>query len=202
MNNALGLDVNHYHAVQDWSAVINAGYSFIGIKVSEGTYNTDPTYLQHRDGARANPFALVVYYHIARQGDPIAEANRFVKLVGELNANERLSLDTERSSAVSIRWVDSFYAQLPTDRRNLLYTSNAVWVGMGNPTWARATNVDLWLPRYGSSTEPVIPLPWRDYKIWQNSESGIVPGVDGPCDTNIWNGTVDDLHNYASVVAT
>ena len=155
MSNALGIDVNHYVYITDVALILANNISFVGIKCTEGTTVNDSQFLAHRNLVRSQPFALVIYYHLARTGDPVAQAHRFLETVGELHANERLALDTERTSTVSIQWIDTFYSELPTDRRHILYTSAGVWTGMGNPEWSKSETVDLWLPRYGSAHEPV-----------------------------------------------
>jgi len=204
MQRALGFDVNHYHPVLDWDA-IPAEYRFIGMKASEGVGNVDRTLAQHRDGVRARPerFDLVVYYHLARPGDGAAQATRFLQLLGQLQPNERLALDTERSSAVDVGFLRDFLGQLPRDRRPLLYTSNGVWVGMGNPSYPDAGDVDLWLPRYGDAAEPMVPDPWHNigktWTFWQHSQAATVAGVDGGCDENVFNGTADQLRTYAAL---
>jgi lysozyme len=43
-----------------------------------------------------------------------------------------------------------------------------------------------------------VPRPWTDWTFWQDSESGDVPGVEGPCDTNSFNGDLDALKEYAA----
>lgn len=195
---AWGPDVSHWHPVASWVDLMASGASFFAAKATEGNTNTDQTFAVHRGGARAQPFALCVWYHLARQGDPQEQAQRFLDVVGPLRANERLALDTERSSFVDARWIGAFLDCLPADRRTILYTSNAVWQGMGNPPFPRAAGVDLWLPRYGSAKEPVIPPPWSEWKFWQYTESGQVPGVQGPCDTSVFAGELAELEAYAA----
>jgi GH25 family lysozyme M1 (1,4-beta-N-acetylmuramidase) len=207
MDYARGIDVSHYHWVKDWGAVPDE-YRFIGVKASEGNTNTDPRLEYHRDRLRAlgGRFDLVIYYHIARPGSASAQADRFLRLLGQLQPNERVALDTERTSAVPITYVREWFSKMPTDRRNILYTSNGLWLGpfMNNPAFPEAKDVDAWLPRYGSAKEPVVPDPWHDigrsWTIWQDDDEAPCPGIsDGICDTDIFNGTVDQLRVYAAL---
>lgn len=203
MERALGFDVSHWHPILDASRIPET-YRFVGIKASEGTANVDPTLARHRDAVRAVPgrFDMVVYYHLARPGDGAAQAARFVALVGALQPNERMALDTERTSAVDVRFLLDFFRELPRDRRPLLYTSNGVWVGMRNPSFPEARGIDLWLPRYGSAAEPMVPDPWhqvgKSWTLWQTAQDASVPGVDGPCDLNAFNGDAAALRTYAA----
>lgn len=198
MPNARGADVSHWHPIRDAGALCRA-VPFVGIKVSEGGGNTDPTVAANLAAVRAQPFELVVLYHLARPGAADGQAERFLGLVGDLRPNERLALDTERTSMVDTDYLSLFFDTLPLDRRHLLYTSAGVWKGMGDPEWTRCNEVDLWLPRYGNQ-EPQVPGPWwqaaKSWTIWQDSQQGVVPGIDGPCDTNQFHGGLDDLRAW------
>jgi lysozyme len=204
MNRALGADVSHWTGQVNFSKLATA-VSFVGIKASEGTANVDQAFATNLAAARAQPFELVIAYHVARPGDGAAQAARFAQLVGDLRPNERLALDTERSSAVGVDFLQAFFGELPRDRRPILYTSNGVWTGMGNPAFVEAADVDLWLPRYGAHAEPQVPDPWfnigRSWTFWQDSQTGAVPGVTVACDTNVFNGTIDQLRAYAELAA-
>lgn len=49
---------------------------------------------------------------------------------------------------------------------------------------------------YWAGTMPQPPAGWDFVAIWQNSGSGSVPGVLGACDTDLFNGTLDQLKLY------
>jgi len=209
MPNAIGADMSHWQGSNiDWAALAGA-VSFVGIKAAEGETNTDPMFSRNIAGARAQPFALVWVYAIARPGDPRGQARRLVDLCGQLRSNERLCLDTERSSAVPFdfldEWFDQVHGDVP-DRPAFLYTSNGVWAGGSYPdTWDQAASVPLILPRYGSAAEPLVPEPWRSiaksWAIWQTSETGRLPGVEGNVDLDTWNGDEDSLRAFAELAA-
>jgi lysozyme len=193
---AFGVDVSHYHTVTDW-ALLSANASFIGAKVSEGQNNVDHTFASHRDGFRSSGMAGAVYFHVARPGDPAAEAQRLASIVGPLQPNEKLALDLERSAGVTgVDWIDRFFDALPGGA-GVLYASRASWAiccGASAP-WARAKDTPLWIPEYGPILRG-LPGPWSEYAIWQNSSSGQVPGVDcsnGGCDTDLFNGDLAAL---------
>lgn len=213
MTRALGADVSHFHPVQDWSALYDGGVRFLGVKATEGARYLDPTFRAHRDGARMLPFSLVAYYHFARSGDPIMQAERFMDAVGQLRDNERLVLDLEVApdlpKDLSLSWADKFYTRLMgsvcSDRRPLIYTSSRFWQDIGNPDWDLASEIDLWAPRYNAQgIEPVIPKPWTGagWKFWQFSESETLAGITGPCDANYFNGDNDALLAYAKLLPT
>jgi lysozyme len=228
---ARGLDVSHYHPVQDWGTLVSSPEKpvFIGVKATEGANRLDPKLQVHRDSFRASSMLLGIYYHFARPGDARAQAEYFMSSVGPLDPRERLCLDLEvpvcqdvgeafRPHA-TLAWVDAFYATLTgpegfsADRRPLIYTSARVWRGLvGDLPWVAGTvGVDLWAPRYNDQGhEPALPVPWaqRGWHVWQWTDGQTppytLPGV-GACDGNVWNGDEENLRAYMQaslVVAT
>jgi lysozyme len=203
---ARGVDVSHYRPVLDWDALFGGGVSFVGIKATQGQTFVDPTFTGHRAGARAQPFELVFYYHFAAPGDAAGQAGRFLDTIGELRGNERLCLDLEDDKtgnpAVTLAWAETFYAALPTDRRHMLYTSNRIWLQLGNPEWPRAASLSLMDPRYGSN-EPEVPRPWKDagltWDFWQFSQDFVATGIAEPCDASYFNGDLDALRAFAAL---
>lgn len=208
MSRAEGVDTSHWKPVRDWTLLYKSGVRFVGAKATEGATYLDPTFKLHRDAFRASDMLLGVWYHFARPGDPRAQAERFMDAVGPLGPRERLCLDLEGSGPTerpqdALEWLDTFYTTLMggacSDRRPLIYTSKRIWRTLGNPVWALAQEIDLWVPRY-SRLEPELPVPWSNYLIWQYSDGEqpepiITPGV-GKCDRNMFNGDVDDLVKY------
>lgn len=207
---ARGVDVNHYHPVTDWAALAGSGVSFVGIKATEGNTIIDASLNAHRDGARIQPFDLVIFYHFCRSGDPVYQASRLLNAVGPLRANERLCLDLEvlpDDAGSVLAWVEAFYARIqrayPTTRQ-LIYTSKRIWDSFGAPAWPRASRGDvaLWAPRYGAN-EPAMPTPWNNWSAWQWTDGGehgapfTTPGV-GTCDANYWNGDRDALKAWVA----
>jgi lysozyme len=214
---AAGIDVSHHHPVTDWDALLATDVSFIGIKATQGAHFVDPWLARHKQEARARAdrLALVVYYHYPEPGDPVAQAQRLLYLLadvdeGPLHPNERVALDVEErrhpdgtvDPPPDVVWIDAFYRALPQDRRHLIYTSDRVWQTIGSPAWARAADVDLWAPRYKSGLEePVVPAPWSSWTFWQWSEAAAIPGVDGPCDADYFRGDAAELRAYAALAA-
>lgn len=215
MSRAEGIDVSHHHPVLDFPKVIDAGMTFFGAKATEGRSYRDPTFRNHRDGARAQPFVLAVYYHFATPGDPVKQADHLFDVVGELRDNERLALDVEGDAAPAVPWIDTFVAELVRvlpDRRPLIYTSARIWRDvLKSPEWPRAIATDLWAPRYSDgANEPAVPrfgadgaFPvWPRWSFWQDSEAFDCAGVAGPCDHNVFRGDVDELRAYAKLAGT
>jgi lysozyme len=203
---ARGIDVSHWQPVRDWSAVHGSGVTFVGIKATEGSGYVDPMLRAHREGFRQFPFGLGILYHFGRSGGPVQQAERFLDACGRLRDHERLALDLEVSVMPhppdTLAWLDAFFNVLDlaySDRRHIIYTSDRIWRSIGNPAWDR--DVDLWAPRYGTE-EPVLPKPWaeRGWTFWQDRDNFTCPGVEGPCDGNVFRSDALELHRYAELL--
>ena len=53
----------------------------------------------------------------------------------------------------------------------------------------------LWLADWETQSFPVAPAPWPFWAIWQYG-NGPLPGVNGPVDLDIFNGTAEQLRKY------
>lgn len=213
---AKGIDVSHWRPVKSWASVKSAGYSFVGLKATEGMTVVDPLLKMHRDGARKASFELIIYYHFARSGDPRVQAGNLVSAVGDLAPNEVFALDFEvvpgssSDPKVVLRWLSSFFDELSTKapgKARIIYTSRRIWSMFANPNWDMGSQLSLWVPRYRlpiPGSGPLLPAPWSAWTIWQWSDGetppNSVPGV-GPCDSNLWNGTVEDLRSWRDGIA-
>ena len=142
LNRASGIDVSHWKPILDFRALKSSDVSFVGVKATEGHSYVDPAFEAHRKGIRQNGFSLGIYYHFARSGNPIAQAEWFAKTVGKLEENERVCLDLEvvpvlddvasssKNPRAAVNWVTRFYDVLferYPDRRPLIYTSKRIW---------------------------------------------------------------------------
>ena len=223
LNRASGIDVSHWKPILDFRALKSSDVSFVGVKATEGHSYVDPAFEAHRKGIRQNGFSLGIYYHFARSGNPIAQAEWFAKTAGKLEENERVCLDLEvvpvlddvasssKNPCAGINWVTRFYDVLferYPDRRPLIYTSKRIWrmlapEGSEVDSWKYAPRVDLWTPRYNDhGIAPNLPTPWAKagWTIWQWSDGDfppkITPGV-GRCDVNWFRSDKLALENYA-----
>lgn len=195
----LGIDVSHWSPCKDFTKLPDS-VAFFGIKTTQGETRVDETLSSHIAGSRKKGFDLVIYYHYAGGGNPAVEAENFLKAVGPLQPNERLALDVEGKTPVSLPWIQKFFSCLPTDRKHILYVGYTTWNAIGNPDYPDATvgNVDLWTARY-SDREPMLPPPWAYWSFWQFSETYPIPGFPNGCDASWFFKDRDALKAYATL---
>lgn len=161
---------------------------------------SDNTYQTNRDGAR-NAGVLFGSYHFADGGDPIAEADWFVKNVGEMRNGELLVLDWEINHATAVDWCFRFLERVKekTGVKPLLYTNEA---RVKSLDWKKVVNGDygLWVAKYGANNgqmnaEPAIGQ-WPFLAMWQYTSVGKVAGIVGNVDMDVAFMNLDTLKAY------
>jgi lysozyme len=67
----------------------------------------------------------------------------------------------------------------------LIYTSPDFWRdAVGG---ADFSSLPLWVAHYTTEC-PRVPAPWVEWTFWQHSETGQVPGIQGPVDLDVMRG--------------
>lgn len=197
-----GIDVSHHQNAIDWTQVAASGVQFAIAKASEGTGYIDPLFSTNRAEAMA---AGIVFgaYHFARPDlhpfDPIPEADHFVDTAQLAPGNILPVLDLERAGDLSpagltewvLEWLGQVYAR--TGVRPIVYTSPNGWKDRMADTTAIADAgyTVLWVAHWNVATPTLPANDWQgnSWKIWQHSNCGDVPGIDGCVDLDFFNGT-------------
>ena len=191
-----GTDVSKYQRSIDWSAAKASGISFAFIKATEGGDRVDDYFGEHwqRTKHAGIPRAAYHFYYFCRPASE--QAAWFIKNV----PNERSALppvldmewnpssptcklrppaETVRSEmATFLRLVERHYGKKP-----IIYTSidfiddNNLSTFHGYPYWLRSVAGHP-TKRYGS----------HPFTFWQYTGTGIVPGITGDADINVFNG--------------
>lgn len=191
-----GIDVSHHQKAIRWPEVV-ADFAFM--KCTQGTGFVDPRFKENKAGARAAGI-LAGFYHFAGNlqnsgaiiaANPIAEADHFLRNVGDILPGELVILDWEIDHAQPSDWCRVWLARVEDKLgfKPLFYTYEAR---------IRNTNFDaialagypLWIAKYGDNDQ--IPEPnevpktfeWPYYLIWQFSSTGQKAGISTRVDLN------------------
>lgn len=191
-----GTDVSKYQREVDWHRVKANNISFAFIKATEGGDRVDDYFEQNWRGAKAAgiPRGAYHFYYFCRPARE--QAAWFIRNVprdssalppvldmewNPLSPTCRLRPDPEIVRAemrVFLETVERHYGKRP-----IIYTSidffddNGLWRFKGYPFWLRsvAGHPD---DKYGNH-------PWV---FWQYTGTGVVPGIGGDADINVFNG--------------
>jgi hypothetical protein len=94
---------------------------------------------------------------------------------------ERTELSITQTASQTLAFLQALEAHLAGPAhggefaRPGVYTNSSYWGSkIGNTTWAR--NYPLWVAHYTTAPQPIIPIGWTTYELWQYTERGAIPG--------------------------
>ena len=195
---ALGIDVSSHQGKINWERVAQSGVEFVFIRLGfrgygqEGTLNLDQYFFENLAGAKNAGLKVGVYFF--SQAISTAEAEEEAAFVLQNLAGAELDypvvydwevvnnksartngLDTKTLTDCAITFCDavSYAGYTPMVYYNLP-------VGYTRYDLSRLTAYDVWFAQYADK-----PTMYYDYRIWQYTDSGKIPGVDTRVDMNI-----------------
>lgn len=198
-----GIDVSHHNGIIDWSAVVSTGIGFAYAKATEGTSVQDSQFQVNYAAIRANGILRGAYHFFHPGADPIEQADNFLAMAKLLPGDLPPVLDIEVNDGQTAEiivdrladWLDKIEQAL--GRTPMIYTSAGFWIG--NLAGSKAfTRYPLWVAHYTTRPTPALPPGFSNYVVWQYSELGQIAGVVGTVDLDRFNGTADDLTNFAA----
>ncbi|MFE4197830.1 GH25 family lysozyme [Paenarthrobacter sp. NPDC056912] len=214
-----GQDVSAHQGNVNWQSQWNQGSRWAYVKATEGNYYLNENYTQQYNGSR-NVGMVRGAYHFAipNWSSGADQARYFVANGGSWTADGYTLppvLDIEYNPYVG-RTINGFYfgntcydmskAQLGqwaadfgntvkalTGRFPVIYSTTDWWdTCVGNSTFG---SYPLWIASYFNNptdTPGSMPASWGTYSMWQYSSTGPFVG-----DSNIFNGTYDQLRSFA-----
>ena len=183
--------------------IASTGAQFVICKATQGTTIVDPCCDSHYQQAKRLGLKLGVY-HYASGGDPIAEADFFVKNIQGYIGEAILILDWERNqnpryyeyASWCLKWLNRVKEK--TGVKPLIYMSASV---IREADWSSVVAGDygLWVAGYPDNRDSWdIPTflwkvnPWPFYAIWQYTSSG------GRLDRDVFMGDATAWDKYAA----
>jgi lysozyme len=194
----LGLDIStfqHANGPINWRLLARHGMHFVAIKVSEGTYYTNPYYATDaRAAAAARLYVMPYVFANPRSSGGAAQARFGVAAARYWRGRAKLPLvvDLENDPYAStdntgdcyglgawrmIDWIGSFISEATalTGKRPIIYTTAAWWRECTDRT-GRFWRDPLWVAAYDTRV-PRVPWPWTRWTFWQYTNSAWLPGV-------------------------
>jgi lysozyme len=190
----------------DWNAAHDAGVSFAFIKATEGGDVLDPMFADHWQGA-GQAGVLRGAYHFFYHCRPASEQARwFIRHVPRTPGALPPVLDMEwtplsptcttRRNPEVIRTEAEVFASILTAHYGqppILYTT--VDFFEDNEMW-RVSGVEFWLRSVAGHPRDV--YAGRHWTFWQYSGTGLVPGIAGKTDLNVFAGSVQAWGDWLS----
>ena len=206
-----GIDVSHYQRSIDWGQVAAQGIGFAFVKATDGL-GTDPNFTANWSGASQAGIIRGAYHFFRPRVSAIDQAKHFCDVVGSLGVRdlppvldvESLPLNPPPGDEWDALQTPDAKAKVVTDwltfvtgalqKKPILYTYRSFWQSNFGAASAFAA-YPLWIAAY--STVPVLPASWQRWVFWQHTANGRVSGIIPAVDLDQFNGTMDDLEQFA-----
>lgn len=199
IRSAVGIDVSKYQSEVDWAKVKASGVDFVIVRLgfrgygSEGKLAEDEKFRAHVEGALSAGLEVGVYFFSQAVSDDEAleEAQFVLQRLKGYEITGPVVFDTEEIKDAEAR-TDGLAGEQFTENcitfcdaveaagyRPMIY-ANMKWMAF-TLDLTRLTEYEKWYADY----EAVPQCPY-EFSIWQYTESGTVPGVEGNVDINVW----------------
>jgi len=189
-----GIDVSRWQGDIDWHQAKAAGVTFAYIKATEGGDVADPKFRDHRHGAKSADIRYGAYHYFYFCRPAAEQARWFIKHVPrdatslphvlDMEWNPRsptckLRPDGAKVRAEAKRFADILEAHY--GRRPVIYTTVDFYreTGIG-----KLRHTEFWLRSVAGHPRQVYPGAY--WTFWQYTGTGLVPGIDGQVDVNVF----------------
>ena len=202
-----GIDVSDHQGEIDWTAVADAGYEFVFVRVGfrgygeEGTLNEDSMAIRYMQEAEAAGLEVGAYFfsQAVNEEEAAEEALFAVDVIQRSGVRMTLPLvyDPEFIEGTQGRADDLSREQISANAQafrkaaeNAMNCKTALYT---NLYWEKnyfdnetLNDFEIWYADYEETPQTPYHFTW-----WQYSETGSVPGIKGEMDLNLWIKRVD-----------
>ena len=178
-----GIDVSHHNGDVNWDLVKKSGVDFVILKASEGSGFVDGTFIKNAVNAKKAGLKIGAYHFFRARVDGEIQADNFLKQILGVELDIEPVLDWEVDDGLSAD-MNAYQArrflnkvEQKTEKKPIIYTGPSFFADkMKSPSGFEAYK--LWIAHYTNKT-PRVPKPWRDWDIWQFTESGKLSAYPG-----------------------
>lgn len=192
-----GTDASRWQTAVNWHQARANGVNFAFLKATEGADDVDPLFKDHWRGARAAGVPTGAYHFWYHCAPGTAQARNFIRRVPRAPGALPPVLDIEwtpfsptctqrppqaellREAQAFIETVAAHYGQRP-----IVYASPDIF--HDRELW-RLRGVEFWLRSVAD--HPASVYPGRRWTFWQYSGTGLIPGIAGEADLNVFSGS-------------
>ncbi|MCC2610436.1 glycoside hydrolase family 25 protein [Neorhizobium petrolearium] len=205
-----GIDLSKWNGDGiDWATVKKSGIAFVFIKATEGKDRIDPTFEKNWRGAAAAGIPHAPYHFYYFCSTPDEQADWFIANVPRGAVTLPPVLDAEwnhasptcklRPDSATVRDVlQRFMDRLEAHygKRPIIYTS----VDFHRDNLVGSFNdYQFWLRSVAAHPGEI--YAGRRWAFWQYTSTGVVPGIKGETDINVFAGTAKNWNSWVATVS-
>lgn len=195
----LGIDVSEFQDQADWQKVKEFGIEYVMVRLGyrgygeAGTLVEDAMFRSHVEGARAAGLDVGVYFfsQAVNEQEALEEARFVLDRIREYEIfcpvvydTEEIKFDTSRTEGLTAEeFTDHcivFCDAVQEAGYDTMIYANMKWMAF-TLDLERLAGYEKWYADY----EPLPQCPY-DFSMWQYTEKGSVPGIEGNVDLNLW----------------
>lgn len=176
------IDISHWQGYPDFDQVKASGVLGVIFKATQGTSYVDPNRATNCSRALRLGLAIATYFWL-EPGDARAQAEFYLETIDPV-PGERVIIDYEQDGCTLLMLREAVQTLLDFGKglQITIYSGHLLKEQLGDTVdHFLAEHTDLWLAQYNDD-ESHISWPagtWSTWTLWQYSESGIIPGIDG-----------------------
>ena len=192
-----GVDVSEFQGYIDWTQVKQAGIDFAFIRIGYRTYGDgivtyDNAFQRNIEGAQAAGIKVGAYFfsQATTVDEAVDEADAVIDALAPYDITypvvydwELVYHDNARTDDVSVEALADCCVAFCERVKDSGYTPmiyQNTGTAMHKLDLPRVKDYDFWLAEYAEK-----PSFYYDFKIWQYSNTGRIPGIEGDVDLNI-----------------
>lgn len=183
----VGVDISAHNGAPDFDSVAGAGVDFVYLKASEGSSFRDAAFIRNYAAARRTDLAVGAYHFFRFDSDGVSQAENLLGALRGLRMDLPVAIDVEEwqnaatvPTSLVIERLETMLSLLrDAGHRVIVYTNKS-----GHSRFLRDVDAELWICSF---TTP--PIGRTDWRLWQHSHLGRLPGVAGVVDMDTFNGT-------------
>jgi lysozyme len=193
----LGVDVSHWEGTIDWQAA-KGNPSFAYYKCTDGIKFVDDQFLHNRQGCAEAGLAHAPYHYYQPALDPITQAEHFIHTAGKDYKRYIVDLEQPERDENITQKLQTFLerVELLTASRPAIYTSAGYWNEFVHPKPDWASSYDLIVAHYTLAHQPLLPIGWNTWRIWQFSDFWNFPGCAEQADADWFNGNLEECNTW------
>lgn len=199
--NIHGIDISHYQGKIDWDALEKATIggqplTFVFTKATEGTSVLDKNFNENFYQAREHGFMRGAYHFFSPGVSPRLQAEYFLHWAKFEDGDLPPVLDIEKDGGMSVaevrkaalEWLRIVEARC--GQKPIIYTSYKFKLKYLDTD--EFAEFPYWIAHYY-----VDKVEYKgEWKFWQYTDCGRLPGITGNVDCNVYNGSMYDLKRH------
>ncbi len=198
-----GIDIAKWNLITNYQSVKDAGVEFTIVKVINSSNKPDGRFYEHVSGCNSVGLPVIAgytYSYANTEDKAIKAADAFVE-VGAPKGIDTMVLDLEDKSMMGLgskilKIIDIYRQTAQAAGMDfLIYTGASYYNPCLKPYIREIADIPIWWARYPFTKEYILTTPIPDTKYlptgidiagWQYTSKGVITGVNGYVDLNIW----------------